>query len=138
MELGDLRQRLDAAVHRVAAQRAVHMHVHETRRDETVVRVNDLCVVGPKHLRGGRDLFDLAAFDDDTVMFQHAMRADYATIDNHHHDSRSMARPCRPDKRESFGAATTPSADARICRTHPMVGRKKAQVLHRIAAVLEP
>jgi hypothetical protein len=48
-------------------------------------------------------LFDLTAFNDDAVMLQHAVRADNTTVDNNHHDARSMARLAYPDKSEYSG-----------------------------------
>jgi hypothetical protein len=57
----DLSQRFDRAIHRVATQRAVHVHIDKARRDVVVVSVDHLRVFGPKHLGLRRHLLDLAA-----------------------------------------------------------------------------
>ena len=93
VKLRDLRHRFDGALHCIAPHRAMNVHVDETGCYKPVMSINDLCVFRPKHLRGRRDLLDPAVFDDDTVMLQHAVRTDNATVDDNHHDPRSMASP---------------------------------------------
>jgi hypothetical protein len=100
MELRDLRQGFDRAIHRVAAQRAVHVHVDKAGGDEVVLRVDHLRVFGPQHLRRWRHLFDLAAINHDAMLFQHTVRSDHPSIDDDHHVPRSMASDRRPDKPE--------------------------------------
>ena len=99
----DLRQRFDGAIHRIMTQRAMNVHIDETGGHEAVARIDDLRVLRPKHLHSRCDFLDPAAVDNDAMMLQHAVRADNATVNDHHHDARSMARPACPDKSECSG-----------------------------------